>query len=132
MIIQTHNPDHKLLQIILQKGYEKFSEEAMKQRKSVNLPPYSHISIIKVSSINKRYSKSILKNIKENKTEKDIFIYGPYQSKISKINNKDTYQLLVGSNSTKLLSEHIHKIEIYLSSLTKKIKWHVDVDPLEL
>ena len=132
MIIQTHNPDHKLLQIILQKGYEKFSEEAMKQRKSVNLPPYSHISIIKVSSINKSFSKSILKNIKENKTEKDIFIYGPYKSKISKINNKDTYQLLVGSNSTKLLSEHIHKIEIYLSSLTKKIKWHVDVDPLEL
>ena len=132
VIIQTHNPDHKLLQIILQKGYEKFSEEAMKQRESVNLPPYSHIGIIKLSSINKNFSRTILKNIKENNTEKDIFIYGPYQSKISKISNKDTYQLLVGSKSTKLLSEHIHKIELYLSNLTKKIKWHVDIDPLEI
>ena len=52
--------------------------------------------------------------------------------KNSKKNNQYSYQVLIGSNSSKLLSEHISKFEIYLSSLNKKIKWHIDIDPLEI
>ena len=50
VIIQTNNPKHELLQKILREGYEKFSKVALKQRKAVNLPPYSHIGVVKVSS----------------------------------------------------------------------------------
>ena len=49
VIIQTNNPKHELLQKILREGYEKFSKVALKQRKAVNLPPYSHIGVVKVS-----------------------------------------------------------------------------------
>ena len=68
---------------------------------------------------------------KEIKRNKSIFIYGPAQSKVPKRNNQYNYQLLIGSNSSKLLSEHLSKFEIYLSSLNKKISWHIDIDPLE-
>ena len=60
VIIQTNNPKHKLLIKILKDGYEEFSKIALKERESVNLPPYSHIGIIKVSSSSKYQSKSIL------------------------------------------------------------------------
>ncbi len=50
VIIQTNNPKHKLLIKILKDGYEEFRKVALKERESVNLPPYSHIAIIKVSS----------------------------------------------------------------------------------
>ena len=69
--------------------------------------------------------------LKEIKRNKSIFVYGPAQSKVPKRNNQYSYQLLIGSNSSKLLSEHISKFEIYLSSLNKKIRWHIDIDPLE-
>ena len=77
------------------------------------------------------FSKSVLNKLKEIKRNKSIFIYGPAQSKVPKRNNQYSYQLLIGSNSPKLLSEHISKFEIYLSSLNKKIRWHIDIDPLE-
>ncbi len=132
VFIQTYNPNHRLLQIILHEGYEKFSEEAMRQRKSVNLPPYSHIGLLKVTATNKNYSRSILQNIKNFQMHKDVFVYGPYQSKVFKINNQYSHQLLLGSRSIKLLSGHMNEIEIYLSSLNKKISWHIDIDPLEV
>ena len=43
-----------------------------------------------------------------------------HNQKCPKRNNQYNYQLLIGSNSSKLLSEHISKFEIYLSSLKKK------------
>ena len=131
VLIQTHNPDHSILNTILKEGYEKFSHIALEQRKNVNLPPYSHIGIIVLSSSNMNFSKSVLNKLKEIKRNKSIFIYGPAQSKVPKRNNQYNYQLLIGSNSSKLLSEHISKFEIYLSSLKKKIRWHIDIDPLE-
>ena len=132
VLIQTHNPNHNMLKTILKEGYEKFSHIALEQRKNVNLPPYSHIGLVVLSSSNMNYSKSVLNKLKEMNRNKSIFIYGPAQSKLPRKNNQYSYQLLIGSNSSKLLSEHISKFEIYLSSLNKKIRWHIDIDPLEL
>ena len=132
VLIQTHNPNHNMLKTILKEGYDKFSHIALKQRKNVNLPPYSHIGLVVLSSSNMNYSKSVLNKLKEMNRNKSIFIYGPAQSKVPRKNNQYSCQLLIGSNSSKLLSEHVSKFEIYLSSLNKKIRWHIDIDPLEL
>ena len=131
VIVQTNNPKHDLLQKILKEGYEKFSKFALKQRELVNLPPYSHIGIIKTSSPNKYISKSILSEIVKFKKNKLVFVYGPSPSGISKKNNEYYYQIIVGSNSPKLLSEHISRIKLYLFGIDKKIKWHIDIDPIE-
>ena len=132
VLIQTHNPSHNILKIILKDGYEKFSNIALEQRANVNLPPYSNIGLVILDSRNQNFTKSILNKLKEMKRNKSIFIYGPSPSKIKKRNGRYSYQVLIGSNSSKLLSEHISKIEIYLSSFKKKIKWHIDIDPLEI
>ena len=131
VIVQTNNPKHDLLQKILKEGYEKFSKFALKQRELVNLPPYSHIGIIKTSSPNKYISKYILSEIVKFKKNKLVFVYGPSPSGISKKNNEYYYQIIVGSNSPKLLSEHISRIKLYLFGIDKKIKWHIDIDPIE-
>ena len=59
VIIQTNNPNNEMLQKILKQGYKKFSIVALKQRKSVNLPPYSHIGIIKVYCFYKCYFRQL-------------------------------------------------------------------------
>ena len=132
VLIQTHNPSHNILKIILKDGYERFSNIALEQRQNVNLPPYSHIALLILNSSNQNFTKSILNKTKEIKRNKSVFIYGPSPSKTPKRNNRYSYQLLIGSNSSKVLSEHISKIEIYLFSLNKKIRWHIDIDPLEI
>ncbi len=131
VIIQTNNPKHKLLTKILKDGYEEFSKIALKERESVNLPPYSHIGIIKVSSTSKYNAKSILKEIVKFSKNKSVFVYGPSPSETPKKNNRYFYQVIVGSKSHKLLSEHISRIKLYLSSIDKKTQWSIDIDPTE-
>ena len=131
VIIQTNNPKHKLLIKILKDGYEEFSKIALKERESVNLPPFSHLGIIKVSSASKSYSKSILMETAKFSKNKSVFVYGPSPSEKSKKNNRYFYQIIVGSKSHKLLSEHISRIKLYLASIDSKIKWSIDIDPTE-
>ncbi len=131
VIIQTNNPKHELLLKILKDGYEEFSKIALKQRESVNLPPYSHIGIIKISSTSKYQCKSILMEIVKFQKNKSIFVYGPSPSEKPKRNNRYFFQIVIGSKSRKLLSEHISRIKLYLASVDNKIKWYIDIDPTE-
>ena len=131
VIIQTNNPNNEMLQKILKEGYKKFSKIALKQRKAVNLPPYSHIGIIKVNSSIKQLAKVALAEAIKLRRNKSIFVYGPTSSKTAKKNNQYYYQIIVGSESSNLLSKHITKIKLYLSSIDKRIKWSIDIDPTE-
>ena len=131
VIIQTNNPKHNLLLKILKEGYEEFSKVALKERESVNLPPYSHIGIINISATSKYKPKSILSEIVKFKKNKSVFVYGPSPAETFKKNNAYSYQIIVGSKSHKLLSEHITRIKLYLASIDSKIKWYIDIDPVQ-
>ena len=72
-----------------------------------------------------------LVNAAKLKKNKSIFVYGPAPSQISKKNNQYFYQIIIGSESSSLLSKHITRIKLYLSSMDKRIKWYIDIDPVE-
>ena len=131
VVIQTNNPKHNLLLKILKEGYEQFSKVALKERESVNLPPYSHIGIINISATNRFKPKLILSEIVKFKKNKSVFVYGPSPAETFKKNNTYSYQIIVGSKSHKLLSEHITRIKLYLASIDSKIKWFIDIDPTQ-
>jgi len=131
VIIQTNNPKHNLLLKILKEGYEQFSKFALKERESVNLPPYSHIAIINISAMSRFKPKSIFSEIVKFKKSKSVFVYGPSPAETFMKNNTYSYQIIVGSKSHKLLSEHITRIKLYLASIDSKIKWYIDIDPTQ-
>jgi primosomal protein N' (replication factor Y) len=131
VIIQTNNPEHKLLQKILKEGYEKFSKVVLKQREAVNLPPYSHIGIVKVSSSIRQLARMALIDVAKFKKNKSVFVYGPAPSQTTKKNNQYFYQIIIGSQSSSLLSKHVTRIKLYLSSIDKRIRWYIDIDPAE-
>ena len=47
VIIQTHVPNHPLLNLLIQQGYDAFAESLLATRKEAELPPYHYISMIR-------------------------------------------------------------------------------------
>ncbi len=39
VVLQTHHPEHPLLQTLLHKGYDAFAEQALAERQTMQLPP---------------------------------------------------------------------------------------------
>ena len=130
IIYQTFEPSGRTLKNILENNQEKFLEEETFLRKEKNLPPFTRLIAIIISSKNEEEGFIEAKKIKINLSQiKNIDIMGPVSSPIFKVKNKYRTRLLIRFNSKlfaqKMVGKMLKKINI-----SKKIKLTVDVDPL--
>ena len=134
VIIQTRSPEHPLLNILLSQGYESFALKYLSDRMRTNLPPYTHLSLVRMSSNKKITGFSFLDKIKHSHSaQKNIFFLGPAEAPISKKNNMYVHQLIIGSKNRLGLRKITREIRQYI--ILKKpynIKWSIDVDPIDL
>ncbi len=50
VVLQTHHPEHSLLQALLHKDYHHFALTALEERKLAQLPPYSFLSLFRAEA----------------------------------------------------------------------------------
>ena len=134
VIIQTRTPKHPLLDILLSEGYENFAIKNLDDRKKANLPPYTHLCLVRMSSSKKITAFNFLDEMKcLFSSQKSVFFLGPAEAPVPKKNNMYVHQLIVGSKNRTVLRKITQEIRQYI---TKKkpynIKWSIDVDPIDL
>ena len=130
IIYQTFDPSKNILKNMIKNNQEEFLDQELLLRKEKNLPPYSRLIAIIVSSKNERESFLEAQKIKKNLLIlKNINIMGPVSSPIFKIKNQFRTRLLLRFNTSVFAQKEISKILKKLN-ISKKIKLTVDVDPL--
>ena len=130
IIYQTINPDNQVLKNILENKLENFFQSELKIRKQNNLPPFSRLISLIVSSNSKENSYQGALEIKK-KIEKlnHMEILGPVASPIFKKKKKYRTRLLIRSKSKNILQKSLSKVLENLK-ISGKIKLTVDVDPI--
>ncbi|WP_432322705.1 primosomal protein N' [Yersinia enterocolitica] len=138
VILQTHHPEHPLLQILLQHGYDAFAKQALAERKSVFLPPYtSHIIVRSEDHDNQQSALFLqqLRNLLETSPLKDdaLWIMGPVPALQAKRGGRFRWQLLLQHPSRQLLQRLIKTSQPLINTLpqARKVKWTLDVDPID-
>jgi primosomal protein N' (replication factor Y) len=133
LIIQTRKPDNILLNELLNHGYNKFAKKAMLERNQSSFPPYSYLSLFRVSSVNKGEGLSFLMKVKNNFSNNTVNLLGPAPAPILKKNNRYYYQLLVNARNRKSLLQKSSEIREYIIKQKKSnIRWSIDIDPIDL
>ena len=133
LIIQTRKPDNILMNELLNNGYNKFSKKAMLERNQSLFPPYSYLSLFRVSSLNKNEGLSFLMKVKNNFSGTIVDLLGPAPAPILKKNNRYYYQLLVNAKTRKSLLQKSSEIREYIIKQKKSnIRWSIDIDPVDL
>ncbi len=130
VIYQTFNPSDETLKNILENDPDRFLEDEISLRKEKNLPPFSRLIALIISSNNERDGVLEAQKIKRNLSIlKYAEIMGPVSSPIFKIKNKYRTRLLLRSKNNLFIQKDIAKI-LKKINLSKRIKLTVDVDPL--
>ena len=130
IIYQTFDPSTRTLKNLLENNQEKFLEEEAYLRKEKNLPPFTRLIAIIVSSKNEKDGFSEALKIKKKLLQiKNIDILGPVSSPIFKIKNAYRTRLLLRFDRNLFAQKSISKI-LKKIKISKKIKLMVDVDPL--
>jgi len=124
-IIQTYNPENKLLQLLPKNGLEAFYPQELKNRELLKYPPY--IKMMKLICKSDDYDfllKESLKVANELKNIHNIQTIGPIKPINEKIRNFWLRHIIV-----KLpLNYHIDDLNKKLQELSSS--WSIDVDPL--
>lgn len=138
-IIQTYKPENFVIQAVKSNDYESFFESELKIRKAFSYPPYKNIITIKIVNedriktidISKEYTNE-LKN--EMKSLIDVEIIGPNPCKISRINNKYRYNILVKVSDKDLDScrDAISRIRNDLISKYKDTSFIIAINPANI
>lgn len=138
VILQTHHPEHPLLQILLHQGYPAFARQALAERKAVSLPPFTRHALIRAEDHDSQPAPLFLQQVRtllENNRLNDqaLWIMGPTPALQAKRNGYYRWQLLLQHPSRGHLQQLLAEIIPLAKALphARKVKWLLDVDPID-
>ena len=136
VFLQTYQPEHPIIQNVINYDYEKMYENQLAERKDYSYPPY--VRLIKITIKDKSYEKLNSSGDWLNKVIRDNFkgvILGPVYPQISRIKNKYHKEFLVKLRNLDELNKFrsvIQKIYKSFDSISKyrSVRIIIDVDPI--
>jgi primosomal protein N' (replication factor Y) len=137
VMLQTHYPDHSLLQTLLISGYAQFAQQALQEREQAGLPPFSYMALLRAEAVNAAQPLEFLREAKTLALElaaPGIELLGPLPSPMEKRAGRYRAQLFIQSGNRTTLHRFLHPWVLALerSRLGRKVRWSIDVDPVDV
>lgn len=140
VFIQTEFSEHHLYQALIKHDYEKFVSDALSERQVAGLPPFGYHVLISAQSKVLEDALAFLRSItimaKEQLADylEGVQLYDPVPLRIVRVANIERAQLLVEASSRSALHRFmsVWLSQIYQHYRTHKVRYFVEVDPLEI
>lgn len=138
VLVQTRHGDHETLQHVIRSTYPEFARHILAERQSAGMPPYSHLCLIRAESRDRNAALSLLRrarrDIESSSREQRVHLTGPLPAPMEKRQSRYRMHLLLRGRSRSSLHTVLDRLVPRLDALPspKDLRWHVDVDPLDL
>ena len=133
VIIQTHHPEHPLLQTLLHQGYAAFAKSALIERQQACFPPYTALALLRAEATQAYLPTNFLEQAFERlkQCQSKIELFGPFPSPMERRAGRYRHQLLIQADSRAALQQCMNKIIPFLNDLpdASKVRWSIDIDP---
>lgn len=136
VLLQTHQPDHPLLQTLVQQGFWAYAQSLLVERKALQWPPFSYLALLRAEAPSLEKSLQFLDAVKHalQSQWQDALFLGPIPAPMQKKAGKFRAQLLLQSHNRKLRQALLNAMVNHLQQqkLARSVRWSLDVDPFDL
>ncbi len=137
VVVQTRHPDHPLITTLIRDGYGAFAMEALRERQSAFLPPYSYQALVRAEAVNDGVPRDFLEQAVElsgSVAHEGVEFWGPVPAPMERRAGHFRAHLLLQSNSRRALHGLLITWlpQIRELKMARKVRWSVDVDPQEM
>ncbi|MEP7139122.1 MAG: primosomal protein N' [Caldimonas sp.] len=145
MWVQTWHPQHPLYQALCRHDYAAFAATQLKERESADLPPYSHLAVLRAEAKTPAAAQAFLAAAADAARSLDdvaeVMIYAPVPLEIARVADVERMQMLIESASRPRLQAMLHAWLPRLDALHAErasearpriLRWAIDVDPLTI
>jgi primosomal protein N' (replication factor Y) len=134
VLIQTAFPGHALFRALSGHDYDAWANTLLAERKSAGFPPFVYQAMLRAEDRDETGVYSFLQRAREAATglSMQVEIYGVVPAAMPRRASHIRAQLLVQCGSRKLLQRFLHAWKPLLDALpARKLRWSLDIDPLE-
>jgi primosomal protein N' (replication factor Y) len=140
VVIQTHYPEHPLLTCLLAQDYAAFAALALTERRETQWPPFSHLAVWRAEAAQREPAFALLNRVRaiaarlQPKSAAEVAVLGPAPQQMERKDGRYRAQLLFQSAQRQPLHELLRRclLELRTAAETRKARWSLDVDPLEV
>ena len=135
VLIQTEFPFHPLFNALRAQDYVDFANSELEGRELVNLPPFVHTALLRAESNRFTMVMQFLEAAFEEAylQHQQVTVYEPVRPQMERMKGMERAHMLLQSPSRGALQHVLKNMVSMLRShaLASKVRWSVDVDPLE-
>jgi len=135
VLIQTEFPAHALYQALRRDDYPAFAKELLAERKQAGFPPFVYQAVLRAEAARLETALEFLVHAARDgaKMEGAVTIYDPVPAGMPRRAGLERAQLTVQSRSRPALHAFLRAWHVGLDRTAgRKVRWALDVDPLEL
>ncbi len=137
VFIQTSQPQHEFWQDLIKYGYAFTAKKILAERKMMAMPPTGSLCVIRAEAQDESLAMQFLSNVSDlfhQVIQQDVIVMGPVPAIMEKRAGRYRAQLLLLSQQRKPLHQLLDHFMQAISDLklTRKVRWSIDIDPLDL
>ncbi|MGN6512615.1 MAG: primosomal protein N' [Lysobacteraceae bacterium] len=134
--LQTHHPQHPLLQTLVAGGYHAFAGGELALREAAGFPPFAHLALLRAEAPHADPPTQFLRAAREvlAGTGAALDLHGPLPAPMPRRAGHVRAQLLLSAGSRRDLHAALDAALPALRALpeARRLRWSLDVDPLDL
>jgi primosomal protein N' (replication factor Y) len=136
VLIQTHHPDHPLLTCLLDGDYTAFATLALVERREASWPPFSHLAVWHAEAAHRGTALEFLDQVRAAAAAQasPVAVLGPAPLPMERKAGRYRAQLLFRSAERAPLHRLVDStlLAVRGSAAARRVRWSVDIDPLEI
>ncbi len=134
VLVETRLPQHPLFAELLAQDYEAAAARLLAEREALNLPPYSTLAVLRVAAASDAQAQGFLEQAREAAPAvAGVRIYHPVPAGVPRVANQARWQMLVEAGTRSQLQALLGPwLPEVAAQAGARLRWHVDVDPIEV
>ena len=136
VLIQTQFPHHPLFAALLRHDYPAFAAAQLEERRQAGFPPYTHQAMLRAEAPRMADALCFLTTARAClplEPPHEVTFYDPVPMRLSRRASLERGQLLVESPSRRALQQFLRQWVAQIEGIrsSSRLRWHLEVDPLE-
>ena len=136
VLIQTDFPQHPVFAAAVRQDYAAFATQALEERNAASLPPFSHLALLHAESKQAGEATAFLRSaarIARRLAGDRVEVFDPVAAPLERKAGFERAQLLVRSGTRAALQAFLPRWKAALADRNeRRVRWALDVDPLEV
>ncbi|WP_225876172.1 primosomal protein N' [Lysobacter solisilvae (ex Woo and Kim 2020)] len=136
VLLQTHHPQHPLLETLLNGGYHAFAQAELGQREAAGFPPFAHLALMRAEAKQLDAAHAFLHAAKVALRDTGIALelHGPLPAPMPRRAGYQRAQLLLSATERRPLHAALDAALPAIHALpeARRVRWSLDVDPIDL